>query len=78
MQEKNGTEAIKKLFEGSVSYFPIIITDAGYQTFGNVTRDNDNFMDFRSVVESAGGIFLGKILNWISFNLFNYSNLNDI
>ena len=63
MQEKNGTEAIRKLFEGSVSYFPIIITDAGYQTFGNVTRDNDNFMDFRSVVESAGGIFLGRSIN---------------
>ena len=61
MQEKNETESIKKLFKGSLSYFPIIITDAGYQTFGNVTRDNDNFLDFRSVVESSGGIFLGKI-----------------
>jgi hypothetical protein len=64
MQEKNGTEAIRKLCEGSGSYFPIIITDAGYQTFGNVTKDDDNFMDFRSVVESAGGIFLGKSKNF--------------
>ena len=80
MQEVNGTEAIRKLAEGSVSFFPIFITDAGYQTFGNVRRDNENFMDFRTVVESAGAIFLGKVIfvNFL-FDLFkNYSRIMSL
>ena len=33
--------------------------NVGYQVFGNYRRNESNFLDFRTVIEDEGGIFLG-------------------
>ena len=63
MQEKSGVEALRTLARGTDNYFPIFILDAGYQTFGNLRTSDDDFKDFREVVDEEGAVFLGMYLH---------------
>ena len=63
MQDLNNTQALRNLAKGSNAFFPIFILDAGYQVFGNVTRTEANFLDFRTLCEEEGAIFLGKTIS---------------
>ena len=58
-KEKMERPAIRRLAKGSSKYFPILICDAGYQTFGNITRNEENFKDIRQVFFFFLGILLG-------------------
>ena len=60
MQQKKGTEVLRILAKGSKYYFLIVVGDAGYQIFGNIKHTEDNFLDFRTILEEEGAIFLGK------------------
>ena len=62
MQQKNGIEVLRLLAKGSKEYFLIVVGDAGFQIFGNIKRTEDNFLDFRTILEEEGAVFLGKLI----------------
>ena len=62
MQQKNGIEVLRLLAKGSKEYFLIVVGDAGFQIFGNIKRTEDNFLDFRTILEKEGAVFLGKLI----------------
>ena len=60
MQDLRGTSALRTLARGSNELFTIFIMDAGFQVFGNVTHNDENYKDFRELADEEGAIFLGK------------------
>ena len=60
VQDERNTQALRKLARGSANYFAVFIVDAGYQIFGNVTRDSSNFLDFRDLCAEEGALLLGN------------------
>ena len=62
-------QSLKKLAEGTDEFFPIFICDAGYQFFGTVRHSDENFVDFRDIVDEAGAVFLGKYTYYIRINM---------
>ena len=61
MQQKNGTEVLRKFAKGSKKYFLLVVGDAAYQIFGNIKQTENNFLDFRTILEEEGAFFLGKL-----------------
>jgi hypothetical protein len=62
MQQKNGTESFRRLAKGSKNHFCLITADTGYQIFGSIKRTENNFLDYRQILEEEGGLFLGKLI----------------
>ena len=60
MQDLQGTSSLRTLARGSNEFFTIFIMDAGFQVFGNVTHNDENYKDFRELADEEGAIFLGK------------------
>ena len=60
IQDLNNQPALRKLAKGTDKYFTVIVGDAGYQTLGNVTRTEENFLDLRQMIKEEGGLFLGN------------------
>lgn len=60
MQDLQDNTALRKLARGSEDFFPIFVLDAGFQVLGNVIRTDQIFLDFRTLVEEEGAIFLGE------------------
>ena len=44
-------------FDKSISF--IVIEFSGFEIFGNITRNEENFIDYRDVIEEAGAVWIG-------------------
>ena len=56
VQDDRNATALRILARGSDNFFPVFVVDAGYQTFGNITRAPEEFLDFHEMATQENAI----------------------
>lgn len=66
VQDDRNTTALRGLARGGDNFFVVFVVDAGCQTFGNLRRDSEYFLDFHDLAAEENAVVIGNLWrkNW--------------